>query len=249
MTLELALLFAPGAQNGPATVLDIKQPGHGFTLAPGEFIPVHLDSQTETVILAQANDPNTLASAFLVEVVDADCFRLQFGGLLEVGNHGQARDHLWLDPDTPSNTIGVKPTDVGDFQQLLGQYVSDTEIHIDIEPGFEVLAPAAPLLPDTANTTTGPTAVQPGETWLVSDVAHVITLPDAPADGSTVTLVPQAGPWSNGNYSIVTVNAATTIDAGSPAGLQIYDELDTLLFVYQAATDNWTVSNLSLIHI
>ena len=236
--LEQADDIANNRLGAPVTKID--QPGHGFTLATGEIIPVHLDSPSGLVVAAQADDPNTLADAFLIGI-DGDCLMLQFAGIVEVGAHSTLHEYAWLDPDVPSGVVTIKPTVVGNYQQMLGQWVSATEFHIDIEQGFEVVAPLVlgPDFPTSFMTTTGPTTPATGETWVIDDVAHVITLPSPAADGDYATLIPNDGPWSSSAYSILTSDTSTVFAGQTPFAA----DFSTLIFTYDAANDNWIVTS------
>jgi len=116
------------------------QVAHGFVMPAYGLIPVVYDNDNSKYILAQTNEINRAADAFITEIIDVDTFILDEGGMLNRPAHGlNIGEWYVLDNVAAGTCISLKDFE-GPYRQYLFFVIDANYILTRIEPVINIIA-------------------------------------------------------------------------------------------------------------
>lgn len=87
----------------------ITQNGHGFTIVNNVPLPAYVNTSGQ-VVLAQADNLDTLSVFLITEIIDANTIRVQQSGFLNATGHGlNVGEYYFLSNTTPGGITNVEP--------------------------------------------------------------------------------------------------------------------------------------------
>jgi hypothetical protein len=178
-----------GTASGELLELDITQISHGFT------VPTAVYNNGSGWVAAQADNADTMATHVVIEVVDANTFKVSNSGRADIGAHGLTVGQYYFTSDSVAG--GVTPIEPEDYSNPLFRVASATEIDLvpwrPTQSGGIVEGPQGPqgevgaAGADGAQGDIGPQGPQGPQGF--SDVEIVTALPSSPVSNILYVVV------------------------------------------------------------
>ena len=111
-----------GTASGELLELDVTQTSHGFT------VPTAVYDNGSGWVAAQADNADTMATHVVIEVVDANTFKVSNSGRADIGAHGLTVGQYYFTSDNVAG--GVTPIEPEDYSNPLFRVASATEIDL-----------------------------------------------------------------------------------------------------------------------
>ena len=181
-----------GTASGELLELDVTQTSHGFT------VPTAVYDNGSGWVAAQADNADTMATHVVIEVVDANTFKVSNSGRADIGTHGLTVGQYYFTSDSVAG--GVTSIEPEDYSNPLFRVASATEIDLvpwrPTQSGGIVEGPQGPQGPQGTDGVAGVAGadgaqgdIGPQGPQGFSDVEIVTSLPSSPVSNILYVVV------------------------------------------------------------